>query len=106
MPLGAKPGEVRTFFIWRSMRFVLLGVLTGVCVTSFATRLIANQIWAISRHDQITFLAVITVLTGIGLLASYMPSLRAARTILPFVSELNDSTRFNRRPMVPALWHI
>lgn len=79
MPLGAKPGEVRTFFIWRSMRFVLLGVLTGVCVTSFATRLIANQIWAISRHDQITFLAVITVLTGnrVARLLYAVPSRRA-----------------------------
>ncbi len=46
LALGAKPRDIRTFVVRRSMRFVLLGVLIGVCVASFATRLIASQISA------------------------------------------------------------
>ncbi len=79
MALGANPGDVRTFFMWRSMRFIFIGVLVGLCVAWFATRLIASQIWGVSPHDQITFVAVTGVLMGIGLLASYLPSIRAAR---------------------------
>ena len=79
MALGAKPGEVRMLFMWRSMRFVLIGVLVGLCVVRFATRLIASQLWGVSPHDQLTFVAVTGVLMGIGLLASYLPSIRAAR---------------------------
>jgi putative ABC transport system permease protein len=79
MALGAKPLDIRAFIIRRSMRFVLIGVAVGICLASFATRVLASQIWGISPHDSITFIAVIAVLTGMGLLASYFPSRRAAR---------------------------
>ena len=79
MALGAKPLDIRSFIIRRSMRFVLIGVGLGIGLASFATRVLASQIWGVSPHDVITFVAVIAVLTIMGLLASYFPSRRAAR---------------------------
>ena len=79
LALGAKPLDIRSLVVGRSMRFVLIGVVIGMCVASFATRLLASQIWGVSPYDGVTFAAVIGVLTGMGLLASYFPSRRAAR---------------------------
>ncbi len=79
MALGAKPLDIRSLVVGRSMRFVLIGVVIGICVASFATRLLASQIWGVSPYDGVTFVAAISVLTGMGLLASYFPSRSAAR---------------------------
>lgn len=79
MALGAKAVDIRSLVMRRSMRFVLTGVVIGIGVASFATRLIASQIWGVSPHDLLTFFVATAVLTAIGLLASYLPSRRAAR---------------------------
>jgi len=41
--------------------------------------LLANQIWGVSKYDPITFSIVIAIAISVGLLASYLPSHRAAQ---------------------------
>jgi putative ABC transport system permease protein len=78
MALGAKPLDIRSLVLRNSLSVLLLGIGIGVFLAFIATRLLANQIWGVSRYDPITFSAVIAILVSVGLLASYVPSSRAA----------------------------
>jgi putative ABC transport system permease protein len=79
MALGAKPLDIRRLVLRNSFSVLLLGVGIGVFLASFSTGLLANQIWGVSKYDPITFSAVIAILISVGLLASYLPSRRAAQ---------------------------
>jgi putative ABC transport system permease protein len=79
MALGAKPLEIRKLVLRNSFSVLLFGVGIGVLLASFATSLLANQIWGVSKYDPVTFFVVIAILISVGLLASYLPSRRAAQ---------------------------
>jgi len=79
MALGAKPLDIKRLVLRNSFSVLLLGVGIGVFLACFATGLLANQIWGVSKYDPITFSAVIAILISVGLLASYLPSRRAAQ---------------------------
>jgi putative ABC transport system permease protein len=79
MALGAKPLDVRKLVLRSSLSVMLLGIAIGIFLTSFATGFLRSQIWGISRYDPVTFTAVIAMLATVGLVASYLPSRRAAQ---------------------------
>ena len=77
--LGAKPADVRSLVLGASLRFILLGIGIGLFCALFTARLLRSQIWGMSTYDPVTFCAVTSLLVAVGLLASYIPSRRAAK---------------------------
>jgi ABC-type antimicrobial peptide transport system permease subunit len=59
------------------MAFV--GVAVGVAGALGLTRLMANQLFGVTAHDPLTFVAVATLLMLVALLACYLPARRAVR---------------------------
>jgi putative ABC transport system permease protein len=61
------------------MRTTLIGVGFGIAAAIGLTRLIAQVIYGVGATDPITFAAVATLLSGVALLACYIPARRAVR---------------------------
>jgi putative ABC transport system permease protein len=79
MALGARPGDVLRMVLARGTWLLGAGTVAGLLVSLVATRLIASQIWGVSRFDPITLIGVVTVLALAGGAACYFPSRRATR---------------------------
>ncbi len=77
--LGATPGAVQALVIASGMRFVAIGIGTGLLVCLLVLRAIQSQIWGIRAEDPITLVAVVGILILVGVVASYVPSLGAMR---------------------------
>jgi len=77
MTLGANPMEVLTLILKQAMRPVLLGVLIGFAICAAASRLMSLMLYGVSPFDPLTFVGVALFLTGIALLACYLPARRA-----------------------------
>ncbi|HEY0970144.1 MAG TPA: ABC transporter permease [Gemmatimonadales bacterium] len=77
--LGAPPADVVALMLRRGMTPVLAGLGIGIVVALAATRLLATLLYDVSATDPLTFAAVALLLSGVALLASYLPSRRAAR---------------------------
>jgi len=77
--LGANTHDVRSMLLTAGLRYVLLGIGTGILFAFMVARVLASQIWGVSWYDPLTLLSVVIVLTIVGLAASYLPSVRATR---------------------------
>ncbi|HEV8132144.1 MAG TPA: ABC transporter permease [Acidobacteriota bacterium] len=79
MALGAQRWEVLGLVLRDGIAIVGLGVALGMASAFAATRLIVSQLYGVSATDPRTFVAVSLILTGVALLASYLPARRATR---------------------------
>jgi putative ABC transport system permease protein len=79
MALGASAADVRTLVVKGGLRFLLAGVGIGLLLALVMARLLASQVWGVSWYDPLTLGGVVAVLIAVGLVASYLPSLRATR---------------------------
>jgi putative ABC transport system permease protein len=79
LTLGAPPAEVTGMVLRQGMRFVLIGLLTGLAVALVAARSLASLLFGIGATDPLTLAAVSSLLAGVGLLACWLPARRAAR---------------------------
>jgi ABC-type antimicrobial peptide transport system permease subunit len=82
MALGATPGTVRSHVVTASLRLVCIGA--GVALTLLFSRILASQVWGVAWYDPVTLGGVLLLLTLIGILAAYEPSVRASR-VAPMV---------------------
>ena len=57
----------------------VLGVVIGIMGAAAITRIIGTLLYDVTPTDPISFAAVVGVLGGVGLLASYLPARRAMR---------------------------
>jgi predicted permease len=77
--LGASRSEVLRMVIGEGMRITLIGVGIGIAAALGLTRLISQLIYGVGAYDPITFVGVAVLLTGVALLACYIPARRAMR---------------------------
>ena len=77
--LGARPRQVITPIVREGMTLASIGVALGLAGSFAATRLVASFLFGVDATDPLTFVAVATLLLGVALLASYIPSRRALR---------------------------
>jgi ABC-type antimicrobial peptide transport system permease subunit len=77
--LGASASDVLRMILGEGMRITLVGVGIGIVLALGLTRLITKVIYGVSASDPLTFIGVAILLSGVALLACYIPARRAMR---------------------------
>ena len=82
MALGAARRDVFCMVIGQGLRLALAGVAIGVATALILTRLLSSfshLLYGVGASDPATFLVVSVILTGVAILACYIPARRAMR---------------------------
>jgi putative ABC transport system permease protein len=79
MALGARAADVLTLMVSGSMTWVAVGVGMGIAGSFGLTRLLGTLLYEVKPSNPTVLGTVSLLLTGIGLLASYIPARRAAK---------------------------
>jgi putative ABC transport system permease protein len=79
MALGAQRNDVLRMVFKKGLALILAGTIAGLVASLAMTRLMANQIWGVSRTDPWTFSAAATVILAVGLAACFFPARRATQ---------------------------
>lgn len=77
--LGADPGRIRAGVLRDGLRLALPGTLIGLALAVPATRVLEGLLFGVGSLDPVTFLVVPLALLGAGMLAVYVPAVRATR---------------------------
>ena len=79
MALGAQRRDVMRLVLGQGAKMTITGVAIGIAAALGSTRLIANQLFGVSAHDPVTFIALAILLATVALLACFLPARRAMR---------------------------
>jgi len=79
MALGSSPAQVQFGVLSKTLRLALIGIALGTVASVAASRLITALLFGTQSTDPLTFLAMITILAFIALIAGYVPARRASR---------------------------
>jgi len=79
LALGAGPRQVKGVFLLQGLRLALTGVCVGVLAAFAAGRLVAGLIYSVKPYDPVSMAASAAAVTGIALLACYLPARRATK---------------------------
>jgi predicted permease len=78
LALGAQRAEVRWLVVRHGMRLLVLGIGIGVVAALGATRVLSTLLYEIRPTDPLTYAAVAVLVAAAGLLAAWLPALRAS----------------------------
>ena len=79
LALGACPRDLINLVVWQGLMLTLIGLVIGVGASFALTRLIAKLLFGVSPTDPLTFVVIPLLLTGVALLACWIPARRATR---------------------------
>ena len=79
MALGAQSGNVLSLVVGQGMRLALIGILLGLSGALVLTRMMQRLLYEVKPTDPLTFSVVSLLLTGVALLACWLPARRAAK---------------------------
>jgi putative ABC transport system permease protein len=79
MALGAKTIDVLKLVLGQGMRPVLIGAGLGLMGALAAARILKSLLFGVSATDPLTFVAVVTFLALVALLACWIPARRATK---------------------------
>jgi len=79
MSLGADRGRVQWMILKEGGVLLMLGLVLGVAGAVLATRVIRGLLYGVAPDDPLTFASVTALMAVIGLVACWIPALRASR---------------------------
>jgi putative ABC transport system permease protein len=79
MALGASGGDVVGLVLKQAMLLAVTGTICGVAGAFVLSRFMANLLYGVRPNDATTYAVVVTMVTAVALLASYVPARRATR---------------------------
>lgn len=79
MALGAEKRDVLRLVVEGGMGLTVIGVGVGVACALALTRFLSSLLYGVTPTDPLTFVGVSLLLTGVALLACYIPARRATR---------------------------
>jgi predicted permease len=79
MAVGAQRGDVLRLIVGEGLKTAVLGVLLGLIVARFATRVLESLLFGVTATDPFIFATNAAILVAVALLASVIPARRAAR---------------------------
>jgi ABC-type antimicrobial peptide transport system permease subunit len=79
MALGAEARDVLKMVVGQGLALTLAGVAAGVVGAVVLTRLMESLLFEVSATDWPTFIVVALLLTGVALVACFVPARRATR---------------------------
>jgi putative ABC transport system permease protein len=79
MALGARGGQVVGMVLRRGLRVIGIATLLGLGASLVTSRLLRDQLFGVSAMDPLTWVAAVLVLSGVGVLACWVPARRAAK---------------------------
>src|SRR5262249_25720357 len=77
--LGAEPRTVLALVVGPGALVVAGGALAGLGLAAVLTRFLQSFLFNVSPLDPVTFVGVPLILSGVALLAAYLPARRATR---------------------------
>jgi predicted permease len=82
MALGAEKGQIFQMVIGQGLRMAVVGLTIGAAAALILARLLSSfshLLYGVGPSDPVTFASVSLVLTGVAVLACYIPARRASR---------------------------
>ena len=79
MALGAQPVDVLRLVIRQGMLLTFVGLIAGIVVGTFVTRVLTDMLFGVTPRDPLTFAGVPVLLLVVAFLACYIPARRATR---------------------------
>ena len=79
MALGASAHDVQARIVWQTLRLAIAGMAIGVAVSWALARSLSGLLFGVTASDPATFAGMLVVLTGVAVLAGYLPARRASR---------------------------
>ena len=79
MALGAKRNDVLRMIVLQGMKLAFAGIAAGLVGSLLFGRLLASVLYQVKPTDAFTIVLVSLVLSGVALLANYIPARRAAK---------------------------
>ncbi len=77
--VGAQPRDVFRMVIGQGMMLAMIGVAFGLVGAFALTRLMTTMLFGVEATDPTTFVSIALLLTGVALVACYIPSRRATK---------------------------
>ena len=79
MALGAQKDQVLKLVITGGLSLSVIGVGIGIAGAVAVTHFLSSLLYGVKATDPVTFIAVSLILTGVALLATYIPARRATK---------------------------
>jgi predicted permease len=79
LSFGAKPGDLHRLVIGEGIRLALVGIVAGALGATFLSRAMASLLYDVQPFDPALFATLAAGLTGVVILACYIPARRATK---------------------------